>query len=144
MKKNNKEYCSICGCELHREKNTYARPNPKGRSHATEHHYVPERFFGRSTNRKGTQRTPIFEKCPWKLEKTTDVFCYDCHEELLHNPVLLPKDIEKLALLVKLKKYSEKGKTNSKNELAGRIKLLQEIIQKGIDKIISDEKIKFK
>lgn len=72
------------------------------------------------------------------------MFCYDCHEELLHNPVLLPKDIEKLALLVKLKKYSEKGKTNSKNELAGRIKLLQEIIQKGIDKIISDEKIKFK
>jgi hypothetical protein len=38
-----------------------------------------ERFFGR-----------IFDKCPWGVEGDTTILCYDCHEELLHNPVFLP------------------------------------------------------
>jgi hypothetical protein len=49
---------------------------------------VAERFFGRSNNRRGTQRDRVFEECPWGIEGQTAVFCYDCHEELLHNPVL--------------------------------------------------------
>jgi len=49
------EHCAICGCQLHRTKDTYARPTVEGRSHATSHHYVAERFFGRSTNHKGTK-----------------------------------------------------------------------------------------
>jgi len=71
------EKCQICGCQLHRAKNTYARPNVEGRSHTSRHHYVPERFFGRSSNRKGTQREKIFKTCPWDHEGETATFCYD-------------------------------------------------------------------
>ncbi len=87
------EKCAICGCELRRTEGTYARPTVEGRSHASKHHFVPERFFGRSNNRRGTQRGKLFVKCPWEVEGQTAVFCYDCHEELLHNPVFLPIDI---------------------------------------------------
>jgi hypothetical protein len=41
------EKCAICGCELHRIAGTYARPTVEGRSHASKHHFVSERFFGR-------------------------------------------------------------------------------------------------
>jgi hypothetical protein len=61
---------------------------------------VPERFFGRSTNRRGTKTPGVFEICPWGQEGKTAVFCYECHAELLHNPVLLPEDIDSLAKLV--------------------------------------------
>src|SRR5580765_5408156 len=86
------EFCAICGCELHRTAGTYARATREGRSHATRHHFVAERFFGRSANRRSTQTDSIFAKCPWGIEGLSDVFCYECHEELLHNPVLLPDD----------------------------------------------------
>jgi hypothetical protein len=86
--------CSLCGCRLHRTRDTYARPTIAGRSHATEHHYVAERFFGRSSNRKGDPRTPIFEICPWSLEGKMSEFCYECHEQLLHNPVFTLADID--------------------------------------------------
>ena len=94
------ERCAICGCRIHRD-GDYATPTVKGRSHATKHHYVPERFFGRSANRKGTVREPIFKQCPWESEGKTVLFCYECHEELLHNPVFLPEDIKAFAALVK-------------------------------------------
>src|SRR4051812_41072416 len=93
------EKCAICGCFVHRN-GEYAQPTIKGRSHATEHHYVAERFFGRSNNRRGTQRSPLFSTCPWGLEAQCDVFCYECHEEVLHNPVLTPEDIRMFAELV--------------------------------------------
>ena len=60
--------CVICGCRIHRE-GEYAKPTIKGRSHATRHHYVAERFFGRSATRKGEPREPIFKNCPWGLER---------------------------------------------------------------------------
>jgi hypothetical protein len=103
------ERCGICGCRLHRT-GSYALPTPEGRSHATEHHYVAERFFGRSTNRKNEQRDRIFEHCPWGLERQSGVFCYECHEELLHNPVLTKADIERFAALVQRRGLSEGGK----------------------------------
>ena len=83
------ESCEVCGCLLGREAGTYARPTVEGRSHASQHHYLAERFFGRSKNRRGTERQRIFEESPWGHEGETGVFCYECHEELLHNPVLL-------------------------------------------------------
>ena len=129
------ETCSICGCELHRTKDTYALPTVEGRSHASKHHFVAERFFGRSKNRRGTQRDKIFEKCPWGVEGETTIFCYECHEELLHNPVFLPDDIERLASLVKERGLDENRKTESKDKIAGRIKLLHEIIQRGLEEL---------
>ena len=126
------ELCTICGCELHRMANTYARPTPEGRSHATRHHYVAERFFGRSTNRRGTLRQPIFEACPWEVEGKAAVFCYECHEEVLHNPVLLPHDLERLRDLVTIRGLNEHRKDQGRSKLAGRIELLHDVIAAGI------------
>lgn len=128
------ELCAICGCTLHRS-GDYAKPTVKGRSHATKQHYVPERFFGRSKNRQGTQRERIFEECPWEAEGATVTFCYECHEELLHNPVFLPDDIELLRKLVRERGLDEDEKSESRSKIVGRIKLLHEIIRKGLQSL---------
>ena len=127
---------------MHRAKGTYARPTPEGRSHASRHHYVPERFFGRSKNRRGTQRPKIFESCPWGHEGETAMFCYDCHEEMIHNPILLPKDIIALANLVQSHGLSEAEKTDSRELIAGRIKLFHQIIERGLVEIEREDAIR--
>ena len=131
------EYCAICECELHRTAGTYARATEAGRSHATRHHFVAERFFGRSSNRKGTKTDGIFEECPWDAEGKYEIFCYECHEELLHNPVILPEDMKRFAELVKKRGFSESNKSMNREQLAGRVKLLQEVISKGIAAALS-------
>ena len=131
------ERCAICGCKLHRTRDTYARPTVAGRSHATKHHHVAERFFGRSSNRRGTQSEGIFESCPWDHESETVVFCYECHEELIHNPVLLRNDIAGFALLVAQRGFSEIEKTESRKPIAGRIVLMQKVITAGIAALLA-------
>jgi len=78
-------------------------------------------------------RQRIFARCPWDLERTTEVFCYECHEELLHNPVFLPSDIEAFAGLVRRRGLSEQRKKRTRRKIAGRIVLLHEIIRTGIE-----------
>lgn len=134
------ERCAICNCLLHRRVGTYARPTPEGRGHATKHHLVAERFFGRSSNRRGTRTEGVFESCPWGHERKTDVFCYECHEELLHNPVLLPEDIEHLSYLVKQRGLSEEQKTTDRSKLGGRIKLLHEALARGLQSLAQEHK----
>lgn len=126
------EHCAICGCELHRTRNTYARPTVKGRSHATKHHLVPERFFGRSSNRPGTEAEGIFASCPWGHEKESKVFCYECHEELLHNPVLLSEDLADFAELVRIRGLNEDLKPQNREKIAGRVVLFHEVIARGL------------
>ena len=126
------ERCAICQCRLHRTRGTYALHNTEGRSHASAHHFVAERFFGRSSNRKGTKTEGIFPSCPWGVEGQSEIFCYECHEELLHNPVLLPKDIKAFAELARSRGLSEDDKTENRSLHAGRVKLLQEVIAAGI------------
>jgi hypothetical protein len=133
-----KESCAICGCQLHRE-GGYAAPTPHGRSHATKHHHVAERFFGRSKNRKKVLREGIFSACPWSHEKKAITLCYDCHEELIHNPVFLVEDIERFAALVKRRGLSEDQKTEDKTKLAGRIQLLHEVIEAGLRAVAREE-----
>lgn len=60
------------------------------------------------------------------------IFCYECHEELLHNPVFVPEDIERFAQLVKREGCNEGSKTESRKELGERIKLLQRVIHEGL------------
>jgi hypothetical protein len=103
-----------------------------GRSHATRHHFVAERFFGRSTNRRDTTEG-LFAKCPWGLEGRSEVFCYECHEELLHNPVLLPGDVQTFAELVARRGFDEAEKSTDRSPLAGRVRFLQEVIARGLD-----------
>jgi hypothetical protein len=132
------EYCEICGCKVHR-RGGYAKPTVNGRSHRSKHHYVPERFLGRSGNRRGEQRSPLFKSSPWGLEDKFGVFCYDCHEELLHNPVLLPDDIKALSELVKHRRLDEVVKTKSREKLAKRIRLFQEALTLGIHELLRRE-----
>ena len=132
------ERCGICGCQVHRE-GEYGKPTVRGRGHATEHHFVAERFFGRSGNRPGTIREAIFKECPWGVEGRKDVYCYECHEELLHNPVLLPEDVARFSELVRLRGLSEEGKTDSREGLAGRIRLLHEVISVGLRTLLQEE-----
>jgi hypothetical protein len=127
------ERCAICNCLLHRQAGTYARHNVDGRSHATAHHYVAERFFGRSRNRPGTKTAGVFDTCPWGVAGRSAVFCYECHEELLHNPVLLPQDVEAFAQLVAARGYAEERKSEDRSRLAGRVKLLHEVIAAGLE-----------
>ena len=132
------ERCALCDCPLTRG-NFYAKPTIEGRAHATRHHYVAERFFGRSANRPHEQRVPILSKDSWGVEGKTATFCYECHEELLHNPVFLPEDIERFRRLVHLKGLDEESKTESREKLAGRIKLLHDIIERGILALLASE-----
>lgn len=128
--------CAICGCRLHR-RGHYAEPTAEGRSHATKHHYVAKRFFGRSEN-----RTPLFPRCPWNIEGRTGEFCYDCHEELLHNPVFLPKDVDGFRELVELRNLNETVKTGSRRRLAKRVRLLHEVLECGLAVVLEAEKQK--
>src|SRR5215831_14269120 len=114
------ETCAICGCLLNRS-GKYADSTTEGRSHASKHHFVAERFFGRSSNRRGTKREGMFATCPWGREGKGAVYCYECHEELLHNPVLLPEDIRAFADLLKQKHLNEITKPESRDKIAGRI-----------------------
>lgn len=134
------EHCAICGCLLHRKSGTYAQPTIEGRSHATKHHFVSERFFGRSSNRKGTKTKGIFTVCPWGHEGKTAVFCYECHEEMLHNPVLLPEDVERFAELVRLRLLTEDKKSRDRKKIAGRVVLLHEVIARGLASISEGNK----
>lgn len=125
------ERCGLCGCQINRS-GKYATPTVQGRSHATEHHYIAERFFGRSQTRPREQRTPIFDEDPWGAEGQKGVFCYECHEELLHNPVLLPEDIRRFAELVAIQRLDEDRKPEGREKIAGRIKLFHQILAAGL------------
>jgi hypothetical protein len=125
------ERSALCGCKVHR-RGGYATPTIEGRAHATEHHFVAERFFGRSSNRRGEQRERLFETCPWGIEGQRSVYCYECHEELLHNPVFTPADIQRFAGLVRRRGLSEDEKPASRVKLAGRVELFHEVIQAGL------------
>jgi hypothetical protein len=76
--------------------------------------------------------------CPWDHERKTGVFCYECHEELLHNPVLLPQDVERFAELVKLRRLSERNKGAQRHRIAGRIRLFHEVIDRGLDVLLEE------
>jgi len=130
----------MCGCQLHRT-GAYATPTIAGRSHATKHHFVAERFFGRSSNRRGTKTEGLFASCPWGREGESDVFCYECHEELLHNPVLLPEDISAFAQLARMRGLSESTKTDDRSKIAGRVLLLHEVIARGLKSLCEEAEI---
>ena len=63
-------------------------------------------------------------------------YCYECHEELLHNPVLLPEDIRAFSQLVKIRGLHEEEKPDHKEKIAGRVTLLHEVIESGIKTLL--------
>src|SRR5207237_10445348 len=98
--------------------------------------YVDQRFSGRSENRRGRQRERVFARCPCNLEGEFSIYCYDCHELLLHNPVLIPHDIERLRELIVARGYGERTKERGYRKLAGRIRLLHDVIDAGLASVL--------
>lgn len=137
--------CELCGCQLHRGRGTYAEASVEGRSHATEHHYVADRLYGKKANGKVTKHTPVFEAGDWPEGDAfpTGTFCYECHEELLHNPVLLRDDIAEFAELVQSRGLGEDQKPEGREQLAGRVRLLHECIRVGIAALRAVEGLPF-
>src|SRR3546814_11980683 len=133
------ERCVICDCILRRIAGTYARPSAEGRSHATKHHFVAERFFGRSSNRRGTVTDGVFSSCPWGHEGETAVFCYECHEDLLHNPVLLTDDFAALAALVERHGLTEEQKPKERFKTGVRVQFIQLAEEMGPDSHTQEE-----
>jgi hypothetical protein len=66
------------------------------------------------------------------------LFCYECHELLLHNPVLLPDDVHRFAELVRQRGLSEESKPHSAALIAERIKLFREVIANGLTALLQD------
>lgn len=67
------------------------------------------------------------------MEGESATLCYDCHELLIHNPVLLPEDMESFAKLVRERGFSEKQKEKGYGNLVGRVLLLNEVIHRGLE-----------
>src|SRR3546814_14908987 len=103
------ERCVICDCILHRIAGTYARPSAEGRSHATKHHFVAERFFGRSSTRRGTVTDGVFSFFPWGHGGQIAVFCYECTEDHLQNTDLLQDELEAFQTLLKDRRRAVRG-----------------------------------
>lgn len=135
-----KDKCNICGCKLERS-GEYA--TFEGRAHASRHHHIAQRFL-KTKDKMGNKFQPTFSKCPWEIEKKTVLLCYECHEELIQNPVFLPKDIEKFKQLVKFRKLAENEKPMNRKKLAGRIILLNEVIETGIEQLLRMERKKYR
>jgi len=83
----------------------------------------------------------IFAVCRWGVGGKSEVFCYECHEDLLHNPVLNPPDLARFAELVHIRGLSEEQKSEDRTLLAGRVKLLQEVFARGLASILADERV---
>ena len=49
------------------------------------------------------------------MKVSVQSYCYECHEELLHDPVLLPEDIRAFSELVKTPIF-----TKSRSRITGR------------------------
>ena len=60
------------------------------------------------------------------------MYCYECHEELIHNPVLLPEDIDLFRELVRSRELIEDDKPEHRTKIAGRITLFHEVIASGL------------
>jgi len=65
-------------------------------------------------------------------------FCYDCGEELLHNPVLLEEEILGLARLFEVRGAGEHdGKPDRSEKHAKRIVIFREVIAEGIRQVLA-------
>ena len=94
-----------------------------------------ERFFRRASDRPGAATDGLFDTCPWGQEKQAAVCCWECHEELMRNPVLLPGDMQAFAELVRKRGLGEDDKPETKDKIAGRVLLLHEVIATGLIRV---------
>lgn len=136
MQNDNDTYCAICGCVLCSKKDTYGKTTLAGRGHRSRHHHIAERFFGRSKTRPGTERPAILKESDWPKNDEPVILCYECHEELIHNPILLKEDLENFSKLVIRDGCSEIKKEDSRDKIARRIILFHEVIETGLKQLL--------
>ena len=99
MDKEATDHCMLCGIKFS-TKGVYGTE----KYHRSEHHLFPLRFKKYRINQRSLAK---------KLNVETQDFdsvhlCYECHEELLHNPVFTTKMIEELSHLMKGKRLEDK------------------------------------
>ena len=104
--------CVLCGIEF----TTGAYATESGRYNKSEHHLFPTRF-----KKYGISQRSLAKKLNVETRDFDSVhLCYECHEELLHNPVFTSKMIKGLSHLMR-------GK-----DLEGRVITLSRVIELGI------------
>jgi hypothetical protein len=81
----------------------------------------------------------VFETCPWGHERETGVFCCECHETLLHDPVMLPEDINDFSELVLRRGLSEgDSKSDWFEKIGKRIELFREVISQRLAVLLDE------
>ncbi|MCG2687600.1 hypothetical protein L6260_02230 [Candidatus Parcubacteria bacterium] len=86
--------CELCGCKLsEKQKDAYGKPGNE--NYRSRHHYFPKRFRKFFSEEEARE----FFKIPGY--SSVCHLCYNCHEELVHNIILSPDAIKKLAKKMK-------------------------------------------
>ena len=99
MDKETTDHCMLCGIEF----TTGAYATEKGRYNRSEHHLFPARFEDHISQRS------LAKKLNLESQDFDSVhLCYECHEELLHNPVFTTKMIKELSHLMRGKSLEDK------------------------------------
>ena len=108
MGKEAADYCMLCGTKFS-TKGIYATKTKNGRHHRGEHHLFPARF------EKHFSQRSLAKKLNVETQSLDSIYlCYDCHEELLQNPVFTTKMIKELSYLMKGKSLEDKVVTLSR------------------------------
>jgi uncharacterized CHY-type Zn-finger protein len=125
MDKEATDHCMLCGIEFPKT-GVYAEKTESGQHYRAEHHLIPKRFEKYHISQRSLAK---------KLNVGTQDFvpvylCYECHEELLQNPVFTTEMIKELSHLIKGKSLEDK------------VVILSHVIELGIREAIKEEEIK--
>ena len=100
------DHCILCGIEF----TTGAYATENGRYNRSEHHLFPARF-----KKYHISQRSLAKKLNLESQDFDSVhLCYECHEELLHNPVFTTKMIKELSHLMRGKGLEDKATTLSR------------------------------
>ncbi len=111
--------CQLCNIELQEGNQNNIYGTDEGMNHISRHHLFPKRFKDYFTNDE------IKEIFQIETPQIVENFCYECHEEVLHNLVLNREIIDKLSKL-----FEGKDKKT-------RIMIFHEIIKLGLEAILT-------
>ena len=100
MDKEATDHCMLCGIEF----TTGAYATENGRYNRSEHHLFPARFKKYHISQRSLAKKLNIESQDFDSVH----LCYECHEELLHNPVFATKMIKELSQLMRGRSLEDK------------------------------------
>lgn len=114
-----KKHCSLCGILLveGNPNNNYGKQNAM--DYISRHHAIPVRFKEYFSEKNLSTNFGITD-----LNLRFD-FCYECHEEVLHNLVVNENIIQSLSKLFHKKSKQEK------------IRILHEVLKEGVSQLLN-------